>query len=84
MCDKISTYICSNAQLPLVADFGVDNVINNRFGIEHEGEESYDNMWQKTRSIWKYINHWYKYVSTAVTIALCGIIDDSRGLAMHA
>ena len=23
--------------------------------IEHEGEESYDNMWQKSRSIWKYI-----------------------------
>ena len=23
--------------------------------IEHEGPESYDNMWQKSRSIWKYI-----------------------------
>lgn len=23
--------------------------------IEHEGEEAYDNMWQKSRSIWKYI-----------------------------
>jgi hypothetical protein len=23
--------------------------------IEHEGEESYDNMWQKSRSIWKFI-----------------------------
>lgn len=23
--------------------------------IDHEGEESYDNMWQKSRSIWKYI-----------------------------
>jgi glycoprotein-N-acetylgalactosamine 3-beta-galactosyltransferase len=26
--------------------------------IEHEGEEAYDNMWQKSRSIWKYVaNH---------------------------
>jgi len=23
--------------------------------IEHEGEESYDNMWQKSRFIWKFI-----------------------------
>jgi hypothetical protein len=23
--------------------------------IQHEGEESYDNMWQKSRSIWKFI-----------------------------
>lgn len=27
--------------------------------IEHEGEESYDNMWQKSRSIWKYISQHY-------------------------
>ena len=25
------------------------------FKIDHEGEEAYDNMWQKSRSIWKYI-----------------------------
>lgn len=24
--------------------------------IEHEGDESYDNMWQKSRAIWKFIN----------------------------
>ena len=24
--------------------------------ILHEGDESYDNMWQKSRSIWKYIH----------------------------
>ena len=24
--------------------------------IIHEGPEAYDNMWQKSRSIWKYIN----------------------------
>eukprot|EP01036_Dinobryon_divergens_P028475 gene28475-37425_t len=27
--------------------------------ITHEGEESYDNMWQKSRSIWKYIAKHY-------------------------
>ena len=27
--------------------------------IEHEGDESYDNMWQKSRSIWKYIGAHY-------------------------
>ncbi|RYG98748.1 hypothetical protein EON65_51055 [archaeon] len=28
--------------------------------IEHEGEESYNNMWQKSRSIWKYIYAHYR------------------------
>ena len=32
----------------------------NRFQIEHEGPEEYDNMWQKSRAIWKYINFHYK------------------------
>ena len=27
----------------------------NAVKIEHEGDEAYDNMWQKSRSIWKYI-----------------------------
>ena len=27
--------------------------------IDHEGDESYDNMWQKSRSIWKYIGKHY-------------------------
>mmetsp|Transcript_29740 Transcript_29740/g.65904 ORF Transcript_29740/g.65904 Transcript_29740/m.65904 type:complete len:493 (+) Transcript_29740:154-1632(+) len=26
-------------------------------GVVHEGEEEYNNMWQKSRSIWKYIHH---------------------------
>lgn len=28
--------------------------------IHHEGPEAYNNMWQKSRSIWKYIGHHYK------------------------
>lgn len=28
--------------------------------IPHEGEESYQNMWQKSRNIWKYIHHHYR------------------------
>ena len=28
--------------------------------VEHEGPEAYDNMWQKSRSIWKYIYTHYK------------------------
>jgi len=28
--------------------------------IHHEGAEEYNNMWQKSRSIWKYIAHHYK------------------------
>lgn len=28
-------------------------------GIEHEGPEEYNNMWQKSRSIWKYIGDHY-------------------------
>jgi len=27
--------------------------------IEHEGDEAYDNMWQKSKSIWKYIAEHY-------------------------
>lgn len=30
------------------------------FGIKHDGREDYANMWQKSRSIWKYIHHWYR------------------------
>jgi len=30
------------------------------FKIDHQGDESYKNMWQKSRSIWKYVHHWYK------------------------
>eukprot|EP00752_Nemacystus_decipiens_P004621 g4218.t1 len=29
------------------------------FKIKHEGPEEYDNMWQKSRAIWKYINFHY-------------------------
>eukprot|EP00611_Tribonema_gayanum_P021853 TRINITY_DN4295_c0_g1_i1.p1 TRINITY_DN4295_c0_g1~~TRINITY_DN4295_c0_g1_i1.p1 ORF type:complete len:463 (-),score=143.67 TRINITY_DN4295_c0_g1_i1:57-1445(-) len=29
-------------------------------GIKHIGEESWDNMWQKTRAIWQYIHHHYR------------------------
>jgi hypothetical protein len=28
--------------------------------IHHEGPEAYNNMWQKSRSIWKYIAHHYR------------------------
>lgn len=28
--------------------------------IDHEGDENYNNMWQKSRSIWKYIAQHYK------------------------
>ena len=31
----------------------------NRFKIKHEGPEEYNNMWQKSRAIWKYINFHY-------------------------
>ncbi|KAL9186199.1 hypothetical protein ACHAXT_005437 [Thalassiosira profunda] len=27
--------------------------------LEHEGEESYDNMWQKVRSIWTFVGYHY-------------------------
>ncbi|CAN0414779.1 unnamed protein product, partial [Laminaria digitata] len=30
------------------------------FKIKHEGPEEWDNMWQKSRAIWKYINFHYK------------------------
>lgn len=37
-------------------------VIHTHLAIEihHEGREEYNNMWQKSRSIWKYIAHHYK------------------------
>lgn len=31
-----------------------------RFKIKHEGPEGWDNMWQKSRAIWKYIDRHYK------------------------
>lgn len=31
-----------------------------RFKIKHEGPETYSNMWQKVRAIWKYISFHYK------------------------
>lgn len=31
-----------------------------RFKIKHEGPEEWNNMWQKSRAIWKYINYHYK------------------------
>lgn len=31
-----------------------------RFKIKHEGPETYGNMWQKIRAIWKYISFHYK------------------------
>lgn len=31
-----------------------------RFKIKHEGPEEWENMWQKSRAIWKYINFHYK------------------------
>ena len=31
-----------------------------RFKIKHEGPEDYENMWQKSRAIWKYINFHYR------------------------
>lgn len=31
-----------------------------RFKIKHEGPEEWDNMWQKSRAIWKYIDRHYK------------------------
>lgn len=31
----------------------------DRFKIKHEGSEEYDNMWQKSRAIWKYMNFHY-------------------------
>lgn len=31
----------------------------NAFDLPHLGDESYYNMWQKSRSIWKYIHHNY-------------------------
>jgi ShK domain-like len=34
----------------------VDNDLIPSLNILHEGDEHYDNMWQKSRSIWKYIN----------------------------
>lgn len=30
------------------------------FKIKHEGPEEWDNMWQKSRAIWKYIDRHYK------------------------
>lgn len=37
----------------------VDNAVPS-FKIKHEGPEEWDNMWQKSRAIWKYINFHYK------------------------
>lgn len=31
-----------------------------RFKIKHEGPEEWENMWQKSRAIWKYIDRHYK------------------------
>ncbi|CAM9430528.1 unnamed protein product [Discosporangium mesarthrocarpum] len=36
-----------------------DNVLGT-FGIKHQGEEAWKNMWQKSRAIWKYIHHHYR------------------------
>ena len=33
---------------------------NSAVNIKHEGEESWNNMWQKIRSIWKYVHKNYK------------------------
>ncbi|CAN0444281.1 unnamed protein product, partial [Hapterophycus canaliculatus] len=30
------------------------------FKIKHEGPEEWENMWQKSRAIWKYIDRHYK------------------------
>jgi hypothetical protein len=38
-----------------VAFSTVDDESIPAFKIEHEGKEEYDNMWQKSREIWKYI-----------------------------
>lgn len=35
-------------------------VLSVRFKIKHEGKEEWENMWQKSRAIWKYINFHYK------------------------
>jgi hypothetical protein len=35
----------------------VDDVTLPAINIEHDGPEEYNNMWQKSRSIWKYIAH---------------------------
>lgn len=37
-----------------------DGIAFFRFKIKHEGPEEWDNMWQKSRAIWKYINFHYK------------------------
>ncbi|CAN0361937.1 unnamed protein product, partial [Phaeothamnion confervicola] len=29
-------------------------------GLQHDGPEEYHNIWQKVRSAWKYIHHWYR------------------------
>ena len=38
-----------------VAFSTVDDESIPSYKIEHEGNEEYDNMWQKSREIWKYI-----------------------------
>eukprot|EP00752_Nemacystus_decipiens_P004620 g4217.t1 len=43
-----------------VAFSDVADVQLGTFKIKHEGPEEYDNMWQKSRAIWKYINFHYK------------------------
>ena len=39
--------------------FHVSRFVRHRFKIKHEGPEEYNNMWQKSRAIWKYINFHY-------------------------